>query len=119
MKRDFDLIRKILLYVEENQKEYVEIIESLEGYDNLTVIYHCQLLLDVGFLEGRVERVNTGEGHFISKGLSWYGHDYLASIKNDTVWKKVKKTVGEKGLELTVEIISRVATNIIEDSLGI
>lgn len=109
MKRDFDLIRKILLYVEENQKDYVEIIEQMDGYGNLTLMYHCQLLLDAGLLSGSIGRVNTGEGHFVCKDLTWAGQDYLANIKNDTVWNKVKQTALEKGIDLTLDIIATLA----------
>ena len=119
MKRDFDLIRKILLYVEEEQKDYVEVINNFEGCDNITLMHHCDLLLERNLLNGTVTRVNTGEGHFVCKGLTWEGHDYLAMIKNDTTWNKIKKIVKEKGEYLTIEIISRIATNLIENKLGI
>jgi hypothetical protein len=119
MKRDFDLIRKILLNVEENHDGGIEIIETFEDYDNLTLMFHYELLIDIGLLKGSVLRVNTGEGHCICKGLTWFGYDYLAKIKDETVWKKTKKTIREQGVEFTIEIISRIATKLIEDRMGI
>lgn len=117
MKRDFDLIRKILLYVEKNQKDYTKVIDNLEDYDNQTLMFHCELLIDSGLLKGKVLRVNTGEGHCVSNGLTWEGYDYLAKIKDDTVWKNVKKTIKEQGVEFSIEVISRVATKLIEDKM--
>ena len=119
MTRDFDLIRKILLYVEENHRGIYDRLNPLEGYSEEEFLYHCELLTDNGFIEGKVHRVMDGSGTFMCKDLTWDGQDYLAKIKNDTVWNKVKKSAKDKGIELTIEIISRIATKIIEDQMGI
>ena len=110
MKRDFDLIRKILLYVEENHDGNTFIMHNLDGYENNVFIYHCKLLSDVGLLDGEVEGfLGPEDSEFVCRGLTWAGQDYLANIKNDTVWNKVKKTALEKGIDLTLDIIATLA----------
>lgn len=109
MKRDFDLIRKILLYVEENHDGIYDKVKPFDGYSEEEFLYHCELLTDNGFIEGKVHRAMGGSGVFMCKDLTWAGQDYLANIKNDTVWNKVKQTALEKGIDLTLDIIATLA----------
>lgn len=37
---------------------------------------------------------------WIYSQLTWEGHDFLDSIKNDTIWNKTKESIKSKGLEL-------------------
>lgn len=109
MKRDFDLIRELLLYIELAFVGRPLLIEQLDGYADSQVKYHCQLLIDRNLILGRVETTLSGSGTCFCNGLSWEGQDYLANIKNDEVWNKIKKTALERGIDLTLEIIATLA----------
>ena len=45
MKRDMDLVRKILLEIEKQYKSTAIINLKIESYDMETVAYHCKILL--------------------------------------------------------------------------
>ncbi len=68
MKRDLELIRKILLKTEAGG-EHLESIR-LDGYEDGLVRYHVWLLENVGYVNARANR------------LTWAGCDYLDSIRN-------------------------------------
>lgn len=119
MTRDFDLIRKILIHVEENHEGVSQPIEPFEGVDENKFLYHCDLLIDSNLLNGKVSRFSGGSGIFFCKDLTWKGQDYLASIKNNKVWEKVKESAFEKGLDLTLDIIAKLAAKYSQEMLGI
>lgn len=57
MKRDFELIRKILLHEEEFHDGVHRIVNGTEytEYTNNVLCYHYKLLSDEGLLEGKSE----------------------------------------------------------------
>jgi hypothetical protein len=52
MKRNFDLIRLILLYIESQPRGFIGDQIDLEGYSNDEVVYHFVLMKDEGLIEG-------------------------------------------------------------------
>lgn len=111
MKRDFDLIRKILLYVEENHKEGSLMINKLEDYDNQTLIFHCKLLKDQGLIKGRaLEYLTPGNDEFQCFGLTYDGYEFLDKIRDINTWNKIKKYAKEHAMELAFNTISTIFT---------
>ena len=106
MKRNMDLIREILLAIEE-QHEYGPVYGlSVQGYSNNQIAYHCQLLYEHGFIDSYDDLSGEEEALDIAVGgLTWEGADYLEEIRYNTRWGKVKKTMKEKGIPLTVEFV--------------
>lgn len=49
--------------------------------------------------------------------LSFKGHEFLDNIKDDTVWKKAKKFVGEHLTSTSFSIIANVASKIAIEAL--
>ncbi len=100
MKRDMELIRKVLLYIEEHADGERLIREwHIEGHDFKEVSYHVKLLVEHGLVNGR----SSGIDQYLlwyADSLTWPGHDFLDSIKNDTVWEKIKSGIKNKGLEI-------------------
>ena len=114
MKRDMELVRKILFKIEE---EYIftSILNlQIEGYSKEEVAYHCKLLYEAGMLD-YYNATNTLNGlyAFYVKGLTWEGHDFLDKIRQDTIWNKTKETMTKKGLPMIIDVIKDVATGII------
>lgn len=50
--------------------------------------------------------------------LSFKGHEFLDNIKDDTVWKKAKKFVGERLTSTSFSIIANVASKIAIEALA-
>ena len=119
MKRDFDLIRKILIFFAEKPgPEHVQ-IPPIEGFDDLTIKYHLVLLYDAGFL--RCEPVKSSSSdrviYVVPFDLTWQGHEFLEKIRNETTWKKIKETIMSKGGTLAFNVISELATRFTMDNI--
>ena len=110
MKRNWDLIRKILLKLEE-KADSTSWLESsdIKGYDYKTVAYHYKLLKNAGIIEA-LDISTMEEENYAALSLTWQGHEFLDKIRNDNVWNKVKSTVQSKSLDLSFDVIKQVAT---------
>ena len=111
MKRDFDLIRKILLYVEENHDEGSLMIKKLEDYNNQTLIFHCKILEEKGFLKGTaLESLTSGNDDFQCFGITYDGYEFLDKIRNKTFWEKIKKYAKHHAMEISFNTINTIFT---------
>lgn len=100
MTRDMDVIRTLLLRLEGRYKGIGTLIFdhgdeelAIEGVDALAVTYNLGLLVEAGFVNGRV----TGTGDFMMEGMTWSGHDFLDSVRDDEIWRRTKEGVGLAG----------------------
>lgn len=110
MKRDMDLVRLILLKIEEEYKSTALINLSIDGYDTDTIAYHCKIMYENGLVS--YYRANYAEDEiyiFCVGSLTWDGNDYLDKVRDNSIWKKTKDTITQKGLPLVFETIKTVA----------
>lgn len=97
MKRDMDLVRAILLTVEDadgdlDGSDLVEISGSRER-----MVFHVELLEAHGLLRASVRRV-TGPlvASVTVRGLTWEGYDYLDAIMSDRVWSRAREAIARE-----------------------
>lgn len=113
MKRDMELIRRILLTVEE---KYVDIWlrnneVQIDGCDMKIDGYHCAILHGAGLLYDY--KGQYGNGQLLQFGvgrLTWDSHEFLNKIKSDTVWNKTKDTITAKGIPFVLDAVKEIAT---------
>ena len=86
MKRDMDMVRDLLLQIEGLEQPIV--VDEQTG-NSAEVVYHVRMLIQAGMIEG------TASGLAAVHGLTWAGHDFLDSIRDDSVWAKAKEIVKE------------------------
>lgn len=115
MRRDMDLCRMILFYIEENYSAGNRLINiSLNGYTSSEIYEHCKLLYEAGLIQEFNDISTTmGERQCMVGNLSNKGYDFLDSIRQDTIWNKTKSTIKEKGLPLVLDTIKTVAVTLI------
>jgi hypothetical protein len=113
MKRDMDLIRKILVEIEESS---IEGVPEFDGYEPANVAYHCRLLLDAGLITAADVSSHDGEAYLIS-GLTWAGHDFLDAARNETVWNKAKEVIKSKGGGFTFDILKLVLKKLLTEHI--
>lgn len=53
----------------------------------LAIAYNLGLAIDAGFVNGR----EAGGGSFLLEGLTWSGHDFLDSVRDDEIWRRTKE----------------------------
>jgi DNA-binding transcriptional ArsR family regulator len=92
VKRDMELVRKLLLFLEEKPDHVVLEKLKLEDYDDSTIGHHLVLLYEAGYIEGEPQVSKSSKRVILlwPNRLTWDGYEFLAAARNETVWKKVK-----------------------------
>uniref|UniRef100_UPI0039F6C0F9 DUF2513 domain-containing protein n=1 Tax=Sulfuriferula sp. GW6 TaxID=3345112 RepID=UPI0039F6C0F9 len=105
MKRDVDLIRRIVLAV--RAAEPGKHISCFEDVDRIVFLEHVQLLLEANLVEGRVLPGYMGEpADAVISRLTWSGQDFADSINDDTIWNKAKNTILKPTVSWTFSLLS-------------
>ncbi|WP_434681367.1 DUF2513 domain-containing protein [Pseudomonas sp. R1-18] len=110
MKRDWELVRKILIAVEEIQGHNQHVDgTSIPGYDAPLVSYHIYLLKEAGLLEATCATFLSEPRQCHAFELTWEGHEFLDQIRPQSIWNKTVSLVREKGLDLSFSTIKAAA----------
>jgi hypothetical protein len=118
MKRDMELIRKILFFLDERPFLKAELDLPIEGYERDIVRYHILLLAQAGLIDFEPEETKTGRiirAHVI--GLNWAGHEFLDSVRSEMIWKKLLKYAKDKGGALPFDLLKALGVELIKESL--
>ena len=111
MKRDMDLVRLILLKIEEEYVSTAIYNLKVDTYDMATVAYHCKIMHEAGLISDYKAQSADGEIYsFCVSSLSWEGNDYLDKVRDNSIWKKTKDAITHKGLPLIIDTIKTVST---------
>jgi len=107
MQMDPNIMRDILLQTEAHPAGQIIYRFNVEGHDEVEVNEHVELLIDAGLLEGKVIRIDRGlPVRSVVKRLTFAGHQFLATARNDTIWKKVIARAKEKGMSTSMTVIN-------------
>lgn len=103
MKRDADLIRKILLEIEEKSENYMPVVPKIEGYSEEEISYHLGLLHQAGLVDA-LNLHHSGRDHWQVKSLTWQGHEFLDAARNADAWNWAKEQMAKvsSGFALSV-----------------
>ena len=97
MKRDMDLIREMLLAIEAHPSGFGLKIE-IPNYTEEQINYHAFLLGEAGLAEVSSITTNYSKSpEAMVKHLTWAGHEFLDSARDNTIWNQAKDKIGMIG----------------------
>jgi hypothetical protein len=106
-KRDMDLVRSILLRIEENDApEFVQ-MPSFEGIDEEIVAYHIRMMKEADLLDAVDASTMSGED-YIHISITWRGHEFLETVRDPAIWQKTKAGAAKLG-SFSLSIIGEIA----------
>jgi len=119
MKRDFELIRKLLIFLEEKEDPGHVEVPPIEGYSESVIKTHLILLHDAGLLRCEPVKSSTSDRviYVIPFDLTWEGHEFLGKIRDDNVWNKIKNIVSSRGGTLVFSVVNRLATHFATETI--
>lgn len=123
MRRENELIRVLMLYLESADR-VVTGKHHVDGYTADQVSYHLAQIIDSGLAVGTVNYSVGNEDPTIPVAvmvtrLTPSGHDLIESIRNDTVWKKVKSKSAEVGGDISIGLLKELGTSFTRQLLGL
>lgn len=106
MKRDLELLRKIVMAVEGSKGMTPNI--SIDGYSPAQIGYHAHLLVDAGIARG-VDVTNLGSEarEALITDLTWAGHEFAELARDDKRWHRAMSVIACKGGAFTFEELKR------------
>ena len=118
MKRDMDLIRAMLLAIEADEHGFISKVE-IPGYTQEQINYHAYLLGEAGLAE--VMNVTHHEGkspEALIRNLTWAGHEFLDSARENTIWNQAKDKINKIG-GATLPIWIALLTELAKKQIGL
>jgi len=104
MKRDMDIIRKIILATA--ALPYGETLSSLDGVAPEVFVTHVIWLQEASLIEADAQ---AGSGSFAQYAsvsrLTWAGCEFADAIQDDTLWAKAKDVVLKPGISFTFDTL--------------
>jgi hypothetical protein len=119
MTRNMDLVRAILLAVEQLDDPRQEVALTPSDFSPDHVAYHIKLLWEAGFVEATNLTSFGGALDWRVQALTWKGHEFLDATRNATVWKKVKAELKKHGTAMPVALIQDLATKFLAAQVGL
>lgn len=120
MKRDMDLIRAILLAVEESDGTWVPCDAAIKGYDARAIGYHAMRLIEAGLCEGLISKqIGKNPPPVRITRLTWNGHDFLKAAREPSRWEQARQLIFDKLGSASFQVWIGQLTLLMSKSLGL
>lgn len=108
--RDWDLVRDILIWGEHGGAR-----DKRPAAGEVALDYHVEILVQAGLVDGQgsihrnpqTGQWEPGIGHV--RKLTWAGQEFLAAVRSDTIWNKIKTKLVDHGLPIVFEMVKAAA----------
>lgn len=117
MKRDMDLVRKIMLAVEASERPLDSSLIRIAGYTGDTITEHMRLLNEAGLIEGISAYSVEHRLKWIELRLTWNGHDFLDAARNESIWTETVTEVRRKSGAVPFEVLKRLLMDVAIDAV--
>ena len=120
MKRDMDLVRLILLALEDHERGSAPHPLQIADYSEEQIGYHVWLMGQAGLLRV-VDVTALGDPSPVAEPLdmTWDGHEFLEAAREPSTWKRAMEKVTGSGAALTLEVLKAVLVDLAKQGLGL
>ena len=120
MQRDMDLIRAILLKLEEHPHGFAPNQLEIEGFTREQVGFHAALMHQAGLIDAaKVTAISDLSPSAVALSITWEGYEFLAASKNEGNWKKGTSSVMAKAGAIGFDVLKAVLTAEIRRQVGL
>lgn len=119
MRRDLDLIRKMVLAIEDAPSGFAPPL-AVEGYTAEQIGYHAHLLIEAGYAQGAsMTHMESPSPEALIRSLTWAGHEFAAAARDDTRWRKAMGVVKDKSGSVTLDVLKELLASLMKAALGL
>ena len=114
MKRDMNLVRAILLIVENHEQEYLEQIDVRRGlaqqfpeekWTDEQLVAHVKMMREARVVEAEIRKFVGANEAFHSLRLTWEGQEFVADARDSKVWETVKSKGGDASFAIIKQLL--------------
>lgn len=114
MKRDMNIIRQILLKLEESETGYAPDPIEIDGYSQTQIGYHTLLLIEAGLVDGEEVTGDGDEGPVgAASRLTWDGHEFLDAAREPRRWQEARNLIdriGGASIQVWINVLTKIVT---------
>lgn len=129
MRRNLDLIRSLLLRLEELHDRpfatwtipYGDEDLAVEGHSPGEIAHALQLMVEAGLIETEGSGFSA-DGSLLFQRLSWQGCEYLDDVRDPEVWRRTKEgasKIGGASLSFVWEMAKAYGKHVAKERLGL
>lgn len=119
MKRDMDLVRAILIAMEDHEKGFAPDSLGIPDYSEEQIGYHIHLMGQAGLLDvSDASSLDGDSPSAIAHSITWNGHEFLANAREEKNWLQAKKLMKGAG-EASFHIWQSVLTHLVMKNVGL
>ncbi len=115
MKRDMDLVRRLLLETEAMPLDGA--VVTIEGHTEEEIAYHILLLKEAGLVDA-IDLSSEQGIDWRPTRLTWAGHEFLDAARDDRRWEKAKTVMVEKAGGVVFEVIKELLVQLVKASVS-
>jgi hypothetical protein len=123
VKRDLDLIRKILLACEAELHDYAPHPLTVDGYGDDRIGFHVHLMIQAGLLDGGdVTHMGSASPMGMAQSMTWEGYEFLEAGRDEQRLNKATgaaKAVGGMTLDVLKSTLVGLATAAAKKMVGL
>lgn len=120
MKRDMELVRKILLVIEEHPTGYAPETLVIYPYSEEEIGHHVYLMGQAELLKVvDSTHMQSTSPVAIAVSMTWNGHEFLKAAASDSVWNKAKDRLGGSFNTVSLEVLKALLVAVAKDNLGL
>jgi len=108
----------VMLAAEKSKDPYELVDPKFAGHDETEISYHIALLDDAGLLHGQ-DRSAIGVFRWSAGALTWAGHEFVESVRDDSVWKEALAITAKSGNGTVFEILKKALMQVLEKRAGL
>jgi hypothetical protein len=115
MKRDVELIKAILLNLEDREVNPIP-----EQYPEEAVLYHIGLCIEAQLIHGQIVEDSDMEIRGAAMWrLTWEGHEFLDAARNAGVWNKTMEVLKKQSVAVPFTIIKALLVQKLKEKTGL
>jgi hypothetical protein len=116
MKRDMDLVRKLLIEIERCDTGSGQPMQFSDFCPDQQKLYgHLKLLDEASLIEGH----DLPSTQYMPSRLTWSGHEFLSAVRDENIWTKTKDKLSEVSGAVTLDIVKAIALSFLKAKLGL
>jgi hypothetical protein len=98
MQRDMDLVRTILLRLENSPLGWAPSDLGIRSYTPEEVGYHAHIMSQEGLIEAaKTTHLRSTGPEALPRSLTWSGHEFLDLARDQDRWNRAKAIIGKVG----------------------
>lgn len=119
MRRDMELVRQILLQIEEKGGDPVDTVElDIPDRSEVELVYHVKLMAEAGLIHALDESHLAGT-YWSPQSLTWSGHEFLDASRDKGVWTTALKRAAGAASGLSFAVLQALLVDELRQRLGL